>query len=107
MLDKDGHNIPHESLITWNVWDSDDYTTWKMYGILHDYTQLDGVWKRDKQFVVYLGGGIDFGAAIGKQLLFEEVEQDADNNDPDERGVVRLGPAMDVVRLLSNKYSGY
>lgn len=104
MLDKYGNTIAHGSLITWNVWDNDDFKTWTMYGFLYDYTQLQGVFRREKKFVVYLGGGIDFGEAIGKKMLFEEVEQDADNNDEEERGVTRLGPAMDVVRLLSKAY---
>ena len=106
MLGKNGEIIPHGSLITWNVWDSDDFKTWTMYGVLHDYTQLQGVFHREDKFVVYLGGGIDFGEAIGKKLSFEEIEQDADNNDENERGVTRLGTAMDVVRVLSKAYSG-
>lgn len=101
MKDKNGEEVKHGSWITWNVWDNDDFVTHKLFGILYDHTQLTGVFQSNKKFVVYLGGGFDFGMGIGQQLLFDEVEQDADNNDEDDRGVTVLGKAMDFVRLLN------
>lgn len=73
LIDKDGKVIPHNSLITWNVWDSDDFKTWQMIGIVHDYTQLSAPFHGTTQHVIYLGGGIDFGGGIGNLISFEDV----------------------------------
>ena len=75
-------------IIKWKVWDSDDFTTWTMTGIYKS------------SHIIYLGGGCDFGLAIGKVLDVEEVIDESENNDEDGRGIIRVGVASELVRYL-------
>lgn len=104
LVDKSGGVILNGSLITWNSWDNDDYITWKMIGIVRDYNQLEGVFHSDTQYVIYLGGGIDFGGGIGNQVPFWDVMEEASNNDPDDRGITVLGKASDVTNILMKEF---
>jgi hypothetical protein len=104
LVDKNGDTIPNGSLITWNTWDSDDYVTWKMVGVVKDYTQLEGVFHSDTQYVIYLGGGIDFGGGIGNRIPFWDVVSEAGNNDPEDAGITVLGKASDVPNILKKEF---
>lgn len=86
---KDGTEIKDGDVIRWNCWDSDDSTTWNFTGIK----------KRDH--VVYLGGGIDFGAAIGKHLSFEEVIAESEDNNSDDRGITKAGEVYALSRIIA------
>lgn len=104
LTDKNGDIIPHGSVISWNVWDNDDFKLWTLIGVVHDHTQLTGFWYGQQQTVVYLGGGIDFGSAIGKHVDFVEVVEEANNNDPDEAGIIVIGLASDVTSILKRGF---
>lgn len=104
LIDKHGNVVPHGSLITWNVWDNDDLKTWNFIGTVFDATQLTGFWYGKQQFVVYLGGGIDFGSAIGSKMDFKDVIEEAYANDPDEAGITVLGLASDVPNILKKEF---
>lgn len=104
LVDKNGDIIPHGSLISWNVWDNDDCKMWTFVGIVKDYTQLEGVFHSKLQQVIYLGGGIDFGSAIGTVMDFDEVRDEADNNDPQDVGITVLGKASDVPNILKKEF---
>lgn len=105
LKDKNGEVIPHGSLITWKEWDSDDFTTWTFLGIVRDYTQRQEPFYAEIQYVTYLGGGADFGGAIGEQIGFQEVMKQAENNDTYDVGITVLGCSMDVVRILNREYN--
>lgn len=104
LIDKNGDVIPHGSLIKWNVWDNDDCKMWTFIGTVVDHTQLTGFWYGLQQYVVYLGGGIDFGTAIGVHKDFNEVWQEADNNEPRDAGITVLGKASDVPNILKKEF---
>lgn len=104
LIDNNGEIIPHGSVITWNAWDNDDCKMWTMVGAVTDHTQLTGYFKGDKQHVIYLGGGIDFGSSIGTTMDFNEVQEDAANNDPDDRGIRVIGKASDVPNILKKEF---
>jgi hypothetical protein len=105
LIDYQGKVVPNGALITWYCADFDDCTTWKFYGIVRDYTQNTGVFYSEKQCVIYMGGGIDFGRAIGKEVSFDEVRKEADNNEPYNVGIRVVGTAHDVVKLLGKTYN--
>lgn len=92
LIDKHGAEIEPNTLIMWKCWDSDDFITWTFYGIVR------------KDHVVYLGGGIDFGAGIGKKLSIEGVQDDSENNDSYDAGIQVIGKGDDVTTLLSKTY---
>ena len=104
LIDKYGNVIPHGSVITWNVWDNDDCRMWSFIGIVTDHTQLTSYFKGDKQHVIYLGGGIDFGSAIGNIVGFDEVREEADNNEPQDVGIEVIGKASDVPNILKKGF---
>ena len=85
----DGTEAQYGDLISWHVHDFDDCKTWKFFGI----------YKRNET-VVYMGGGIDFGMAIGSLSDADKVILESEQNDEDERGIIKVGAAMDVVRLI-------
>lgn len=87
---KNGEEVKVGDVIRWNCWDSDDNTTWEFTGLV----------KQD--FVLYLGGGIDFGSAIGNQIKYEEVENEAANNDADDAGIKKVCTAYDLMRFVTN-----
>ena len=57
------------TIIKYSVWDNDDSTIWKFIAI------------RIKDGFIYLGGGIDFGSAIGNKMSFEKVLSDINSVD--------------------------
>jgi hypothetical protein len=85
----DGTEAQNGDLISWHHHDFDDCKTWEFFGI---YKQSDTV--------VYMGGGIDFGLAIGSVSDADKVIRQSEQNDEDERGITKIGVAMDVVRLI-------
>lgn len=87
---KDGTEVKSGDLISWNVWDNEDFTNWRFIGL----------YKKHSNHVVYLGGGIDFGIAIGQEMSISEVVDQSENNDEPMRGIVKLGEAIDAVRKL-------
>lgn len=104
LVDKNGKIVPHGSLISWNCWDSDDCKMWTFVGIVKDCTQLEGWFHNKLQQVIYLGGGIDFGSAVGSIMEFDEVRDEADNNDPEDAGITVLGKASDVPNILKKEF---
>jgi len=86
----DGTEAKYGDVIRWNCWDSDDCTTWTFTGL---YT---------RRGVVYLGGGIDFGMGMGQVDSIAKVMEEAEHNDPDDRGVKRVGSASKLAEYISN-----
>lgn len=76
---KDGSDVEYGDVIRWMKWDNDDCRSWAMTGL---YT---------RRGVVYLGGGIDFGMAIGSIKTVEDVIEQSENNDPDDQGITYAG----------------
>lgn len=87
---KDGSEAKIGDVIRWRVWDSDDFTTWIFTGLVKS------------RHVVYLGGGIDFGIAIGSKKSFEDVIADSENNDTSDRGIEKIGSASELARLVGS-----
>lgn len=76
-------------VIRWHSYDSDDNVTWKLTGIYKG------------KVVTYLGGGVDFGMGIGKELSIQSVIDEADGNDDYARGIEKVGVASDVARCIA------
>ena len=87
---KDGIEAQYGDVIRWQYWDSDDLHTWTFTGL---YTPRG---------VVYLGGGLDFGMAIGNIETVEDVIEESENNDPDDCGIVCVGKYNELNNLISN-----
>lgn len=87
---KDGSEVQDGDVIRWNCWDNDDFTTWHFIGI------------KKTDHVVYMGGGIDFGSAIGKHLTLEEVIEESEDNDCDDRGITQAGSLRDFFRHVTS-----
>jgi hypothetical protein len=87
---KNGDEVKVGDVIRWLCYDSDDYTTWTFTGLVSN------------GFVVYLGGGIDFGFAIGKSMSFAEVEEEAANNDCEDAGITRICSSVELARVIAN-----
>lgn len=100
LKDKNGQVIPHGSIIRWNVEDYDDNTTWQFTGIVVDHALLNYPFHDTKQHVIYLGGGIDSGGAIGKKIPFNNVIKQSENNDPDMVGIDVIGTASDMAKWI-------
>ena len=86
---KDGSGVEDGDVIRWNCWDGDDCSQWHFLGI------------KKQDHVIYMGGGIDFGSAIGKHLTFEEVIAESEDNDCDDRGIVKAGSLHDLFRHIA------
>lgn len=87
---KDGSQAVLGDVIRWSAWDNDDNTTWT----------FTGIYKSDH--IVYLGGGIDFGMAIGKRIEIQEAIDESENHDISEQiGFVKVGKAQDVSAVIS------
>jgi len=101
LLILDGKEIPHDSVIRWNVWDNDDNVEWVMTGIYKAPRQHTHPFYRDiEPYVVYLGGGIDFGSAIGTVDCWSEIIE----NNPCHNLKV-IGRASDINSHIT-KYKG-
>lgn len=87
---KNGEEVKNGDVIRWNCWDSDDKTTWSFTGLVKD------------GFVLYLGGGIDFGRAIGKRIEFDEVELESEDNDATDAGIEKVCSAYDLMRHIAD-----
>ena len=86
---KNGEAVKFGDVIRWKCFDTDDFVTWVFTGLVkHDC-------------VIYLGGGIDFGAAIGKRMEFAEVESQAADNDADDVGIDRVCGYVDLERVIA------
>lgn len=86
---KNGQDVEIGDVIRWNSYDSDDHVTYTFTGIV---TQAG---------VVYLGGGIDNGIAIGNIMSFEEVQEEANDNDGNEAGIEKIGNSKDLAKHIS------
>lgn len=104
LTDVNGNTIKTNSLISWNAWDGEDYTLYTFVGIVCDYNSEDARPLID-QYVVYLGGGIDFGRGIGKKLSFGEVINESQNNDEGMVGITVLGSGSDVPKILKQYFN--
>jgi len=83
MILVDGTEAKNGDIISWNCWDNDDFTTWNFTGLVKP------------SGVVYLGGGVDFGMAIGAIQSIQEVIEESQNNDDDEKGITKVGTASE------------
>lgn len=86
---KDGTLAKAGDVIRWNSYDNEEFTTWTFTGVYQSDT------------VMYLGGGIGFGNGVGKTLTVTEVLEDAEDNDPGERGVEKVGNVRGLVRYIA------
>jgi hypothetical protein len=90
MIYKNGDLVVNGDLISWMTYDSDDNTTWTFRGIFKD------------DHVIYMGGGIDFGSAIGATLHIDEVMRESECNDPDDRGITKVcGSALEFSNYIA------
>ena len=89
MIYKNGEQSKAGDVIRWKCWDSDDFKTQTFTGLV------------TSRGVVYLGG-LDFGRTIGTLKSYEDVWSEADNNDPDEAGVQKVGIASDLSWYISD-----
>lgn len=103
LTDVNGNTIKTNALISWNVWDDEDYKLYTFIGIVHDYNSEDARPLID-QYVLYIGGGMDFGQGIGKKLSFGEVINESENNDEDMAGITVLGSGSDVPKILKQYF---
>jgi len=78
-------------VIRWKCCDLDDFATWTFTGLVRS----DGV--------LYLGGGIDFGTAIGKVMSYEEVirQSSSENLEHYESGIDKIGTAFDLTKYIA------
>lgn len=104
LVDINGNIIKTNSLISWNVYDGEDYTQYTFIGIVHDYNSQDARPLID-QYVVYLGCGIDFGRGIGKKLSFCEVVNESENNDEGMEGITVIGSGSDVPNIIKKHFN--
>jgi hypothetical protein len=84
---KNGEEVKLGDVIRWNFWYSDDFKTWIFTGLV----KTDGV--------LYLGGGIDFGLAIGDMYSYDDVIAESENND--SVGIEKVGVASDLERYIA------
>lgn len=84
---KNGEDVKVGDVIRWNCWDGDDFTTWVFTGLV----KTNGI--------LYLGGGIDFGLAIGNMYSYEDVITESENND--DAGIEKVGVASELERCIS------
>ena len=85
---KDGSEAKFGDVIRWNCWDNDDYRTWTFTGL---YT---------RRGMVYLGGGVDFGMAIGNIETVEDVIEESENNDSYDVGITYVGKYNELNRHI-------
>lgn len=81
--------IKNGDVIRWFCWDGDDNTTWEMTGLVTD------------RGIVYLGGGVDFGMAIGRVISIDEVSNQAKANDPGMDSIMVISKASDLAIHIS------
>ena len=87
---KDGAEAQYGDVIRWQCWDNDDLHTWTFTGL---YTRGG---------IVYLGGGLDFGMAIGNIETVEDVIEESENNDIQGRGIICVGKYNELNNLISD-----
>lgn len=71
VYDKHGREIRVGDIVLCHIWDSDDNLYWKFKYYVWDLSNL-----------VYLGGGLDFGAAVGKRDSLDAVLEDMKESEP-------------------------
>lgn len=76
LIANDGYIIKVGDIFSIPVDDIDEGTTWTFRYCMKPYSQF-----------VYLGGGIDFGTAIGKIVTREELDREIENSDPLDGGI--------------------
>jgi len=87
---KNGEEIEHSDVIRWEGCDR----------MAECIMSMTGVYQGDE--ILYLGGGIDDGAAFGAKLDTKGVIRQAFDNDGSGIGFEKVGTVMDIVRLISN-----
>ena len=105
LADINGNTIKNNALISWNVYDGEDYSQYTFIGTVVDYSSGEAARPLIDQYVVYLGGGIDFGRGIGKKLSFGEVINESENNDEGMTGITVLGTASAVPNILKKHFN--
>jgi len=105
LVDINGNTIKNNALISWNVYDGEDYSQYTFIGIVVDYSSGEAARPLIDKYVVYLGGGIDFGRGIGKKFSFDEVINESENNDEGMVGITVLGSGSDVPKVLKQHFN--
>ena len=105
LTDVNGNTIKTNALISWNVFDGEDYKQYTFIGIVHDYNNSEDARPLIDKYVVYLGGGIDFGRGIGKKLSFDEVINESENNDEGLVGITVLGSGSEFPKILKQHFN--
>jgi hypothetical protein len=81
----DGTQAKLGDIIRWKVWDNDGWT-------------MTGIYK--SSHIVYLGGGCDFGLAIGEVLDVGDVIRESENNYYYDKGIINVGVASELAWYL-------
>ena len=87
---KDGNLAKMGDVIRWHCYDGEENTVWTFMGI----------YQSNK--VIYLGGGIDFGEGIGKEMTVDEVINESEENDSSEQGIDKVCSVSDLVQHIRN-----
>ncbi len=86
---RNGDDIKNGDVIRWNCFDTDDFVNWTFTGLVSGDN------------VVYLGGGIDFGSAIGKTITLSDVEKESQDNDECFTGIVRVCSSYELSQAIA------
>lgn len=89
---KDGTEPKALDVVTFNVYDSDDFVTWKFICIL-----------TEKDFI-YISGGCDNGLAIGQRISFQEAIEYSENNDSYDVGFTKLGTHYQISGIIAKGF---
>ena len=72
--------ICKNDIIKFLIYDFDDFTDWEFKYLVLDYNTF-----------VYLGGGADFGSAVGIVENRDTIIEEMDNQDPMDKGFELVG----------------
>lgn len=87
---KNGETAKAGDIIRWKCSDRDDFVTWTFTGLVRN------------SGVVYLGGGVDFGMSIGAIKTFDNVIGEAEDNEPYDAGIEKIGTASELYKYISD-----
>lgn len=89
---KDGTAPKAFDVVTFNVYDSDDFVTWKFICIL-----------TEKDFI-YISGGCDNGLAMGNRISFEQAIKYSEDNDSLDVGFTKLGTHYQISSVIAKGF---
>lgn len=88
----DGTEPRYGDIVSYHVWDSDDFATYTFFCILST-TEF-----------IYISGGMDSGFAIGKKISFEEAIDCSENNDSSDIGFVKVGENYQLKQIIQKAF---